>query len=327
MTVAEGGTAEGDSLAAGSVMARLADPTTEDTTRLAIVADPHVSTRDSGTSKLYDKTLAHFEAAITDAQRRSPDAVLSVGDLTKDGEPWNFDAVDAVIDGLDIPFYSIPGNHDVPKANDAHEPLAVDGFADRYAPTGQGYPFHVRIGGVDVLGLNSAGTRQRLYETHDGTVDAEQLAWLADTLGVAHNPIVLNHHNLPAMYDEYRAYRDAIDPDIPMPPTTRNPEPLVKTLVAGGRPLVFSGHYHIPATAVTEGVREIMAPTTCSFPQGYLMVEVGPRGTSVRLIPVADGAGLRAAYHQRATDSAAARALTAMAAIRLAQFPLVDEWD
>lgn len=307
-------------------MARLAAPTTDEPTRLAVVADPHVAVRASGTSKLYERTLAHFESAVTDAQERAPDAVLSVGDLTKDGEPWNFEAVDEILAGLDAPFYSIPGNHDVPKASDSHEALSITDFADKYAPTGQGFPFHVEVGGIDLLGLNSAGTAERLLQTHDGEVSADQLSWLKDKLAGVETPLVLIHHNLPEMYDQYRAFRDATDRELPMPPTTRNPGPLVDTLAAA-RPLVLSGHYHIPATAVTDGVRELMVPSTCSFPQAYLLVDVGRHGTIVRMIPVADTAGLRAAHHRRASDSDAARALTAMAAIRLAQFPLVDELD
>jgi len=309
----------------GRLMARLAAPAAEEPTRLAVVADPHVSTRETGTSKLYGRTRAHFETAIEDIRERNPDAVVSVGDLTKDGEPWNYEAVDEVLAALTVPFYSVPGNHDVPKGSDPHDAPPVAAFADRYAPGEQGYPFHVRVGGVDLLGLNSAGGDGRLTDTHDGAVDADQLAWLADALDRAAVPLVVVHHNLPATYDQYRAYRETVDDSLAMPPTTRNPEPLVETLAEGGAPLVVSGHYHIPATAVTEGVRELMVPATCSFPQAYLLFDIGPAGTTVRMIPVADGDGLREAHHSRASDSEAARALTSMAAVRLARFPLVDE--
>lgn len=306
-------------------MANLAAPTADQRTRLALIADPHVAVRSSGTSKWYEHTKRHFRAAITDARNRSPDAILSVGDLTKDGEPWNFDAVDEVLAGLEVPYISIPGNHDVPKAWDDHAALPVSEFASRYTPEGQGFPFRIRIGGIDLLGLNSAGDADRLIDTHDGEVDAEQLAWLADALDESESPIVLNHHNLPGMYDQYRQYREAIDPGLEMPPITRTPAPLVETLVDGGRPLVISGHYHIPAAAETDGVRELMAPATCSFPQAYLFLDVGPTGTTVWMVPVADAAGFREAHHRRATDSDAARALTAMAAIRLARFPLIND--
>jgi hypothetical protein len=68
-----------------------------------------------------------------------------------------------------------------------------------------------------------------------------------------------------------------------------------------------------------------MVPTTCSFPQGYVTLTVGPDGTIVRFYPVAGRAGMRRGYAERSTDSTTARGLTAMAADRLARFPLVDE--
>lgn len=313
-----------DDAHSGRTMARLATPRSDEPTRLAVIADPHVSTRESGTSKLYDRTLDHLEIALEDALVQSPDAVVSVGDLTKDGEPWNYEAVDEALADLPVPFYSIPGNHDVPKVTDAHEALPVAGFADRYAP-GDSYPFHEQVGGVDLIGLNSAGTANRLYGTHDGEVDADQLAWLADVLKDAEAPLVMVHHNLPAMYDQYRAYREAIDPGLDMPPTTRNPAPLVETFVESGRPLVLTGHYHIPASASTDGVQELMVPSTCSFPQAYLLVDVGPEGTTVQMVPIVDRAELRDAHNVRSNHSEEARALVAMASVRLAQFPLVDE--
>jgi hypothetical protein len=307
----------------GSVMARLERPRADRSTRLAVVADPHVATRAEGTSKLFEHSLEHFECAIADADARDVDAVLSPGDLTKDGEPWNYDAVDDVLDGLEAPFYAVPGNHDVPKEGDDHETMPVSAFAERYAAGG--LPFRERVGGVDVLGLNSAGSRDRLYDTHEGAVDPAQLEWLEAELADAETPLVLTHFNLPAVSDQIPHHRDTVEPEMAIPPASRETDALLEALSAGTEPLVLTGHLHLPATGVSEGVRELMTPTTCSFPQSYLLVEVGPEGTTVRLVPVADSDGMAYGHRARSGDSVTARGLTAIAAARLATFPLVDE--
>jgi len=305
-------------------MAHLERPTAESETVLAVVADPHVSVRTEGTSKLFDRTKQHFRNAIEDASARDVDAVLSVGDLTKDGEPWNYDAVDSVLERLDVPFYAVPGNHDVPKAGDDHETMPVTEFATRYSPTGE-FPFSTTIGGVDIVGLNSAGTGEFLHETHDGQLDELQIDAARDLLAAADRPIVLSHHNLPVMFDELRAHRDAVEREMGIPPITRDGDKLVDLLAEGDTGLLLTGHLHMPVTATQQGVREVMVPTTCSFPQAYLIVEVTRSGTTVRFHPVASQEGLRYGYDVRSTDSVTARGLTAIASNQLAQFPLVEE--
>ncbi|QLG26972.1 metallophosphoesterase [Halorarum halophilum] len=309
----------------GSLMARLRRPRTEERTRLAVVADPHLSTRAEGSSKLFEHTVESVEKAIADANGRNVDAMVCVGDITKDGEPWNYGRFDELLADLDAPFYAVPGNHDVPKDGDEHETMPVSAFADRYAPPGQGFPFHVRVGSLDLLGLNTAGSRSFLHDSHEGLVTDDQLAWLAERLPEVGTPVVLAHHNLPAMYGQLREQRDLAEPDMFVPPELRNPEPFIDLLNEHDVSLLFTGHLHMPSAAREGSVRELMVPTTCSFPQGYLLVEAGPEGTDVRFVPVTDFAGTVRAYRERSTDSVTARGLTGMAAARLAQFPLVEE--
>ncbi|MFC7070284.1 metallophosphoesterase family protein [Halobaculum lipolyticum] len=309
----------------GSVMARLDRPRTDERTRVAVVADPHLSTEASGTSKLFERTEAHLANAVADVADRDVDALLSVGDLTKDGEPWNFDRFDEVVADLDVPFYSVPGNHDVPKEGYDHENLPLREFAERYTPDGQGFPFHVAVGGLDVIGVNTAGTEEWLYDSHAGTVPADQLDELDGLLADSDTPLVLAHHNLPAMSEQVHDHRDLAEPDMFVPPEMDDPEPFVETLERHGAPLLLTGHLHLPSAATQGSVRELMMPTTCSFPQGYCLIEVGPEGTEVRFVPVADFDGTVVGRRERAADSVTARGLTAMAAVRLAQFPLVEE--
>ncbi len=305
----------------GQLVARLEGPTADDRTVLAVVADPHVATRAEGTMKLFEHTEGSFRAALEDAAARDVDAVLSVGDLTKDGEPWNYAAVDDALADLDVPFHAVPGNHDVPKARDEHETPPVAEFEDRYTPGG--LPFHERVGGVDVLGVNSAGDADHLFDSHDGRVPDDQLEWLAERIDAVESPLVLAHHNTEEMADQLREYRDAHEPEMAIPPVTRDPDAFADALA--GAPLVLTGHLHLPSAARTGDTWEVMAPTTCSFPQSYLVVTVGPEGTDIELVPVANRAGLSEGYKTRSSDSVTSGGLTALASIRLAEFPLVEE--
>lgn len=310
----------------GSRMASLARPRAEERTRLAVIADPHLSTRESGTSKLFDRTERHVRLALEDAATRDPDAVVCVGDITKDGERWNFDRFDELFAAaeIDAPFYAVPGNHDVPKEGYDHDNLPVSAFAERYAPA-DGFPFHTEVGGVDLIGLNSAGDESFLTDSHEGLVREESLAWLEDTLPETETPVVLTHFNFPGMFEQIRRHRELAEPDMFVPPEQRQPERFADTLAAHDVPLVLTGHLHMPSTTTAQGVREVMVPTTCSFPQSYLIVDIGPEGTEITLVPCAEFEGTVVGHRERRTDSVTARGLTSMAAARLAQFPLVEE--
>ncbi|MFB9824081.1 metallophosphoesterase family protein [Halobaculum roseum] len=310
---------------AGSLMAALDRPKADDRTRVAVIADPHLSTEEAGTSKLFDRTEAHVANAVADIAERDVDATLCVGDITKDGEPWNFDRFDEIAADLEAPFYSVPGNHDVPKEGYDHENLPMAEFAERYTPDGQGFPFHTAVGGIDVIGVNTAGTEEWLYDSHAGTVPEEQLDELNGLLTEAETPLVLAHHNLPAMSEQVHEHRNLAEPDMFVPPEMDNPEPFVGTLERHDVPLLLTGHLHMPSAATQGSVRELMMPTTCSFPQGYCLLDIGPEGTEVRFVPVADFDGMVVGHRERSSDSVTARGLTGMAAARLAQFPLVEE--
>ncbi len=313
-------------------LARLNRPTVEERIRFAVVADPHVSPDAAGTPKLYHQGVDRLKRAFADAESRDIDAVLSVGDLTKDGAPEEYTQFDECLDDLSVPFFSVPGNHDVPKAStdvyqhgDDHETPAIDRFVAQYT-TGE-LPFHLRLGGIDILGLNSASTPDgELSTSHDGKVSSEQLEWLDDRLGELDSAVVLMHHNTPQMYEQLRSYAEAAHPEMGMPPTMREPDRLVETLQRHDVPLVLSGHLHIPGVAETETVRELTVPATCSYPQGYALVDIGPNGTVIEYVPVAAAGEMAEAHAERRTGGDTSQGLSAFSAIRLASAPLLDDW-
>lgn len=280
----------------GPVLARLAPPTAETTTRIAVVADPHVTPTATGAWKVYHRTEARFRAAVGAVNDLAPDATLLLGDLTKDGAPEEFALADELLAELQSPSVAVPGNHDVPKQWDDYGTPSVATFAETY---GRGrYPFRVGVGGVDLVCLDSATGDGDMQDTHVGRISQAQLDWLDENLADARISIVALHHNLVHAHRHTGQFPDADFYQL------QNADALRAVLSRHGVPLVLSGHLHWPAAAERDGVREVLAPATCSFPQAVLLFDVTPTGTTVRLVPIADRQGVAEAYTYARTGSA-----------------------
>lgn len=254
--------------------------------------------------------------------RRSVDAVLFVGDISGDGHPEEFDAFDGVVSELNAPMYVIPGNHDVPKT-DNNDQLAFGAFERRYAPGG--YPAVHSIGDLPLVALNSAGTDEWLRDTHDGYVTDAHLEWLGETLDGLADPIVAVHHNLPGITAQYRAHLETFVPEVvedAIAPVMQDAGTFVDAMAAHDVPLVLTGHLHYPAYAETRGVPEITAPSTGpGFPRAYLLVDVGPEGTMVRMIPVVDYTAQRDALVERVQSGPGTRTKVFISSLTMAQAP------
>ena len=317
-----------------TVLARLDRPTVEERTRIAVVADPHVSDRATGTAMVYHRSAERLRTAFSDAEARGVDAVISAGDLTKDGAPWEYDLFDEILADLNLPFFSVPGNHDAPKAptteyeyGDQHDTPPISRFEERYTPSGT-LPFVERVGGIDVVGINTATMpNEGLKKTHDGEVAEAEIEWLETTLPDLKNPVILMHHNTPAMFEQFHDLQNWAYPEMGTPPILRNPQPVLDTLTDNEVPLVITGHLHNLGVAETGSVREVTSPATGSFPQAYLIFEFDEHGTTVKYIPVTDTEGATEAHHARRTDSETSAGFAAFAAIRLARLPLHDDRD
>jgi 3',5'-cyclic AMP phosphodiesterase CpdA len=153
---------------------------------IAQITDLHISTPGSANDRFF-RTPEHLERAVAHLNGLSPrpDVVLATGDLVERGEPAEYARLRAILDGLTMPFYVIPGNHD------AREPLAR-AFADGgYLPQ-EGYLHYaverwpVRLIGLDTVVPGAAG----------GRLCTERLAWLEARLGEApaQPTVVFMHH-------------------------------------------------------------------------------------------------------------------------------------
>ncbi|MFC6826061.1 metallophosphoesterase family protein [Halopelagius fulvigenes] len=306
--------------APGPLLARLSRPLSPTRTRIAVVSDPHVTPTASGTWKAYHRTETRLRAAVAAAADADADLTVFLGDLTRDGRPEEFACADEVLRELDGEWVAVPGNHDVPKAWNDYETPPVSEFADRYAAGA--LPFRVRAGGVDVLGLDSAGGDGELADSHEGLIPDAHLAWLDETLADAETPLVTLHHNLFHPREHTGPFADGDFYQL------RNAEELLELLAERSVPLVLSGHIHWPATARKRGVRELIAPATCSYPQAMLLVDVGPSGTDVRMVPLSGANGRAEAYELVRDGNAHGRSIAAHAAdgaLAGSNVPFADE--
>lgn len=298
------------------LIARFPRPTTEQPTSIAVIGDPHVSTRGEGGQRLPELSEEHFRRAISDINERGADGAVSVGDLSANGGPWDFEAVDRLLSELEVPFVSIPGNHDVPATSSAdHDVLPQAEFEARYS--GGSVPFVRRFGDVELIGLDSMRLRRAL----DGEAEADQLEWLDDTLARLSDPLVMLHHPLPGITDWLTRYKGRVE-EMNMSRLWDNPEPLLDVFETHDVPLVLSGHKHIPGVAETRGVWEVMAPSTCTFPQAYLRLDIGPRGTDVSFVPIANHEEMQEAFLRRYNAFVKTRMYASAAAVFLASPPV-----
>lgn len=311
-------------------LASFTAPTATDPVRFAVIADPHVSESATGTTKVYHRSEARLAAALEDAAARGAETILSLGDLTKDGHPDEFAAVDRILDEAPLEVTAIPGNHDVPKAVDDHDSPSATTFARTY---GDGdYPVELDIGEVTVFGLNTATASDgSLCETAGGAIDPATIEWLDDRLGRASAPIIATHHNTPGIVSVLEDYYDATEAPVGPPSSEewdfflQDPAPLRDTLEAHDVSLVLTGHLHIPAVGQWGSITEVTAPATGSYPQSYLLVDVDASGTTIRYVPIADRQGMWEAYTARDAGSDFAQWLTGIAATHLASMPLAVE--
>lgn len=293
------------------VVARFERPCAVTPTTIALISDPHIATEEKGTWKMFHRTQERFQETLAALTSQEIDCLLLSGDLTKDGARNDLEWIHSELEGIDIPYLAVPGNHDVTE-------FPVTYFADRF--TSSGFPVHHQIADIDLIGLNSALTPDESGgDAVEDIVSDEQLEWLEETLPDTSNPIVVTHHNLPGLHD--RVGDVAWDPHSPV----GNADAVLDVLSRHDVPLHLSGHVHLLARTVTEGVNGLIAPALSSFPQSYLLLEIDDTGTTVRCRSTADEDGIEEAYQKSRTYSTRSKVISDLTTEQLADLPLVDE--
>lgn len=158
-----------------------------------------------------------FDKAIDKLNLMQPEFVISVGDLidgyTEDPKIWNseWDELDSMVNRLEMPFYYVPGNHDV--SNE----LLTDAWRKRH---GKDFYFFV-YKNVLFISLNTD-------EIKDGGMSSKQVEYVLNTLKENQNV----KWTLLFMHRPLWSYGDKAGYD-----------PIEKAL-EGRKHTVFSGHHH-----------------------------------------------------------------------------------
>ncbi|WP_394742152.1 metallophosphoesterase family protein [Natronococcus roseus] len=301
------------------LLGRLDHPRTDRARRIAVVGDPHVATRASGTYRVFHRTEQRLRAVIDDVNDRDVDLVVFPGDLTKDGEPWNYDRIDVLLEDLTVPFLATPGNHDLRKQGDDHRCPSTATFAERYA--GGSLPARYDLDGLNLFVLNSAAGRNGPYtETHRGRISDDQLEWLDEGLRDASTPVVVCHHNPIPLVSEPLCETDTWKWF-----TMSERDRFQSILETHGVGLVVSGHHHLPSLVKRGGVRQLIAPAVASYPQAYCLLEIDATGTNVWLISHADETGRDEAYRLMTEGPAFRRTLLGITETTIQDAPMLYE--
>jgi 3',5'-cyclic AMP phosphodiesterase CpdA len=262
-----------------AILGSFTRPATENHTRVAFVSDLHLSTRGYGTSRALHRTEERLEQVVASLNEDRLDAVVFNGDLVQNGRKAEYDAFDRIVADLDPPLFAVPGNHDlIDRGDGSTSQLTLPEFERRYAPTP--FPYRVRIGGVDLIGLSSnASTRAALTDSYSGRVSPSTLEWLSGAMSEATCPIVSVHHTLETAREQYRNEQERLPLENGDCPAFENDAELISVLGEASDPLVVTGHLHVPTVVRSTSVTEFTLPPLGPYPCGYTVLDVGSQGT------------------------------------------------
>lgn len=321
-----------------NLLGTLSQPKHNGSAKIAIISDCHIALDDG---EYLHRPKKHLQAVIDDIGERDVDGVIFNGDQSKNCDPEEYEVFDEIVSDISAPTITIPGNHDVPKSWDEHEVLSFDEFKNRYAP--EGYPVVEKMGGLDLIGLNSAIMPDgSLARTSSGQVSSEQIEQLDHILSTAENPIIACHHSLTGIINQSKNFirkrypstelvelthetLGCIEEERGLYTTTRNTDELVAVLEKHDVPLVITGHLHMPGISRELNVCEISSPSPSAYPLAYLLLDVDEKGTTIYHIPIAESSEIQNAYLDSVNGPPIVENHAAMAAIRLADFPLINE--
>lgn len=209
------------------------------------LTDPHIV---SSGRRLYGlQPLERLRECIDSINIRHSDAHLCVitGDLTDGGGAEEYEALQAILDGLTIPYRLMLGNHDnrtTFRAVFADAPTDDCGFVQSVLDI----PEWGRL-----LFLDTLDTGQP-----NGRICSSRLAWIRARLAeVEHEPVyVFMHH--PLLPIGVRHFENMCLAD---------PEPLLGCLRAhpGGIRHIFAGHVHLPVNGSWFGIPFTAGRGTC----------------------------------------------------------------
>jgi 3',5'-cyclic AMP phosphodiesterase CpdA len=204
------------------------------------LSDPHI-----GATWADGDPVAGLATAVASIRRLrpAPDALLLTGDLADNLADSEYAEVLALLEGIDAPWYALPGNHDDRDVMRRH--FGIPGDA------GTPVQYAVELGVLRILMLDS--TRPG---ADAGEFDAGRLAWLEDALSAdAHTPTLLAMHHPPLV-----THVPGLDA-LALAPGDR----AALADVVRDHPnvmLIMAGHVHRAISGELAGRRVLSAPST-----------------------------------------------------------------
>ena len=167
--------------------------------------------------KVYRRVL---DAVSTDGS----EFLVHTGDLVNEGTEAQWLDFQALMEGFALPFYPVPGNHDGLNGK-------LDGYLQYSGAPATHYSFD--YGPVHLT----------LADSHNGGINAKELAWLRDDLDATDQPLkmVILHH-------------PAFDPDGTDHVMAYGNESFMALMAEMGVDYVIAGHIHAYARAERDGV-------------------------------------------------------------------------
>lgn len=244
----------------------------------------------------HDEVLAGGLAA--DVTGQSPDLVVVSGDFTQVGSSAEFARARAFLNTLTVPFFAVPGNHDVPGRNLVRRFLNPYKLYRRYIAADT-EPF-LLTDGVALAGIRTTRRVRPELNWSNGIISREQLWELEQRFKAAPDDavrIVVAHH--PLMRPEGNALASKRHVD--------RADRALKVFAQLGVRLVLSGHFHLSyvrrhenvgaiAQGAPTGVREAaaapilvcQASSTISTrlrgePNAYNLVDIDDRVINIRV--------------------------------------------
>ena len=274
--------------------------------RIVVIADPHVMSPEllkdpdnvdwlayiNADRKMIDMSRVLFDQAIEDIESTSPDLVLIVGDLTKDGEKASHNYVKSKLyelkNNYGIQSLIIPSNHDFGTAGakiydvqttSPAETITRNECVTIYEDYGYGNNSGSNyerlentltyacepIPGLVVIGVDT-GTDGVLSETTLNWVCAKAATSRANDKQV----IVMMHHPLIPHITGGEAFSETI--------SVVNYETVRNRLADSGVCAVFTGHFHTSDIAMdwnaykTKPIYDVNTGSLCSYPCDYRVV-------------------------------------------------------
>ncbi|MCL5773043.1 MAG: metallophosphoesterase [Firmicutes bacterium] len=166
-----------------------------------------------------------LDKIIEETNKKNPVFCIDLGDLVPSGRESQYKAFMAQLEKLDVPVYTIPGNHDV---------------------HGDGRKFYNKLLGPDYYSFTYGGCQFLMLDNSTGKFSAEEYKWLDKDLKDNKNKYILAFFHMPT-YSFYPRYSHHIMSD---------PEEAKKFMELAQKNHflgIFTGHLHLYSSEKKNG--------------------------------------------------------------------------